>query len=107
MYTSSLIHESRVAPSAPQWRDGRLVKFLSLALHFRAWNAIGWATLLTLTLAFPLQCYLASRGVIKGFQMDSQVVVAHSFGLGFLGVWDSFWDPHTMQVSMHGMSHLA
>jgi hypothetical protein len=45
------------------WRDGQFLKFLSLALYFRAWNSIVWALLPTVP-AFVLQWYLGTLGYL-------------------------------------------
>ena len=51
------------------WRDGRLTKFLSLAIHFRAWNAMLWALVPTVV-CFIVQHYLAQRGLLSSIAMD-------------------------------------
>ena len=53
------------------WRDGRLTKFLSLALHFRAWNAMLWALVPT-AIAFFITDYYAKTGAITPLVMDAE-----------------------------------
>ena len=52
------------------WKDTRTAKFFSLALHFRAWDSVMWASLLLLVV-FPLQHRLAAMGMLgNGIDMD-------------------------------------
>lgn len=66
------------------WRDPRFTKFLSLALHFRAWNAILWSMVPTM-IAFVVQNHLASTGQMAG------LMIMASFP----------------QVKMNGLCHLT
>ena len=52
------------------WADGRATKFVSLAIHFRAWNAMLWALVPTVP-AFFLQSYYAANGSIDGLLNDA------------------------------------
>ena len=66
------------------WRDPRLVKFLSLAIHFRGWNAMIWA-LVPAALAFAIQHYLAMTGQLEGIVLDPDSNLKMS-GIGHV-VW--------------------
>ena len=61
------------------WADGRATKFVSLAIHFRAWNAMLWALVPTV-LAFVVQNYYAANGTIDGILQD----VEHGVKMGGL-----------------------